>query len=358
MKILYVTKYFPPEYGGIETLSKNICDFFFKKNKKIEVICFSKKKSYLSKSNKYNVYFFRPFLNLFSTPISISIILFILKNYKRYDCIHIHTPNPLIELILIFLPIKKLIISWGSDIINQKILKIFFNPIQYALLKKAKKIICLSNNYLKYSKDLKNFKKKIVIIPPIIKKSPYKPKVKNYQKINILMVGRLVDYKGYDIAIKTLSLLPKNYNLNIIGRGKNKIKLLNLIRNLKLNKRIKLLDKANDRVKQKYLKKSSLLLMCSTSRAESFGISILEAISNSLPLIISKVKGSGMNDMIINKFNGYKFDNFSSEDCAKKIIKLCESKKKLNLFSKNSLKLFNQKFNRKKIEKNLERIYY
>ncbi len=65
-----------------------------------------------------------------------------------------------------------------------------------------------------------------------------------------------------------------------------------------------------------------------------------------------------MNDMIINKFNGYKFDNFSSEDCAKKIIKLCESKSRLNLFSKNSLKLFNQKFNRKKIETNLERIYY
>ena len=353
MKILYITKYFPPEYGGIETLSKNICDFFFKKNKKIEVICFSKKKTYLSKSNDYNVYFFKPFLNLFSTPISISIILFILKNYKRYDCIHIHTPNPLIELILNFLPIKKLIISWGSDIINQKILKFFFNPIQFFLLKKSKKIICLSNNYLNYSQD----KKKIVIIYLIIKTLPYKHKVKNNNKINILMVGRLVDYKGYDIAIKTLSLLPKNYNLNIIGSGKNKKKLLNLIKNLKLNKRIKLLDKANDQVKETYLKKSSLFLMCSTSRAESFGISILEAISNSLP-IISRVKGSGMNDMIINKFNGYKFNNFSSEDCAKKIIKLCESKNRLNLFSKNSLKLFNQKFNRKKIELNLERIYY
>ena len=358
MKILYITKYFPPEYGGIETLSKNICDFFFKKKNKIEVICFSKKKTYLSKSNNYNVYFFKTFLNLFSTPISISIILFILKNYKRYDCIHIHTPNPSIELILNFLPIKKLIISWGSDIINQKILKFFFNPIQFFLLKKSKKIICLSNNYLNYSQDLKNFKKKIVIIPPIIKKLPYKKKFKNNNKINILMVGRLVDYKGYDIAIETLSLLPKNYNLNIIGSGKNKKKLLNLIKNLKLNKKIKLLDKANDQVKEKYLKKSSLFLMCSTRRAESFGISILEAISNSLPLIISRVKGSGMNDMIINKFNGYKFDNFSSEDCAKKIIKLCESKKRLNLFSKNSLKLFNQKFNRKKIESNLERIYY
>ena len=31
MKILYITKFFPPEHGGIEILSKNICDFFFKK---------------------------------------------------------------------------------------------------------------------------------------------------------------------------------------------------------------------------------------------------------------------------------------------------------------------------------------
>jgi len=211
---------------------------------------------------------------------------------------------------------------------------------------------------LNYSQDLKKFKNKIVIIPPIIKKLTYKYKVKNNQNINILMVGRLVDYKGHDIAIETLNFLPKNYNLNIIGNGKNKKKLLNLISNLKLNKRIRLLDKANDQVKVKYLKKSSLFLMCSTNRAESFGISILEAISNSLPLIISRVEGSGMNDMIINKFNGYKFDKFSSKDCAKKIIKLCENKNRLNLFSKNSLKLFNRKFNRKKIEYRLERIYY
>lgn len=357
MKILYITKYFPPEYGGIETLSKNLCDFFYKKNKKIEVICFSKKKSYISQTNNYTVFFFKPFLNLFSTPISLSIVLFIINNYKKYDCIHVHTPNPLIELVLIFLPVKKLIVSWGSDIISQEILKFFFKPIQYYLLKKSKKIISLSRNYYNYSKDLKKFKKKVVIIPPIIKKISYKPLVKKNSNINILMVGRLVDYKGYNIAIEAVNLLPKNYNLNIIGNGKNKRNILKHIQNLKLNERVKLLDKANDKLKAKYLKESSIFLMCSTSRAESFGISILEAISNSLPLIISNVKGSGMNDMIINKFNGYKFKNFSSEDCAKKIIKLCKTENKLNLFSKNSLKLFNDKFNKKKIEAKLNRIY-
>ena len=76
MKILYITKFFPPEYGGIETLSKNICDFFHNKKKKIEVISFSKKKTYVSKKNIYKVNFFKPIFSLFSTPISFSIIIF------------------------------------------------------------------------------------------------------------------------------------------------------------------------------------------------------------------------------------------------------------------------------------------
>ena len=33
MKILYITKYFPPEKGGIETLSKGICDLVNKKKR-------------------------------------------------------------------------------------------------------------------------------------------------------------------------------------------------------------------------------------------------------------------------------------------------------------------------------------
>ena len=77
MRILYITKFFPPEYGGIETLSKNICDFFHNKRKKIEVISFSKKKTYVSKKNIYKVNFFKPIFSLFSTPISLSIIIFL-----------------------------------------------------------------------------------------------------------------------------------------------------------------------------------------------------------------------------------------------------------------------------------------
>ena len=357
MKILYITKFFPPEYGGIETLSKNICDFFSERQNKIEVICFSKKKTYISRKNSYKVFYFKPFINLFSAPISLKIVLFIFRNFKKYDYIHIHTPNPLIEFALLFLPIKNLIVSWGSDIINQKLLRFFFRPIQYLLLKKSKKIISLSNHYLNYSDDLIKFKHKILIIPPIIKKKKNKINRIRYKNFLILSVGRLVNYKGYNIAIKAIKYLPLRYKLVIIGDGINKKKLLTQIKDLNLNKRVKIIDNADDQLKEKFLKKSSIFLMCSTSRAESFGIAILEAISYGLPLIISNVKGSGMNDMISNNFNGYKFKNFSSIDCAKKILKLSKSNKNLKQFSKNSLKLFNRKFNEIKIKHILKNIY-
>ena len=356
MKILYITKFFPPEYGGIETLSKNICDFFSKRKNKIDVICFSKKKTYISRKNSYKVFFFKPLIHLFSAPISLRIVFFILKNFKKYDFIHLHTPNPLIELTLLFLPVKNIIVSWGSDIINQKILKFFFKPIQYLLLKKSRKIISLSNHYLNYSDDLKKFKHKTLVIPPIIKKKN-KINKRKYKNIFILSVGRLVNYKGYDIAIKAIKLLPIKYKLIIVGDGINKNRLLAQITNLDLKKRVKIIHDANDQLKEKLLQKSSIFLMCSISRAESFGIAILEAISHGLPLIISNVKGSGMNDMIINNFNGYKFKNLSSIDCANKILKLSKSHNNLKKFSKNSFRLFNSRFNEIKIGNNLKKIY-
>ena len=52
--------------------------------------------------------------------------------------------------------------SWRIlEFFSKKILKFFFKPIQYLLLKKSRKIISLSNHYLNYSDDLKKFKHKI-----------------------------------------------------------------------------------------------------------------------------------------------------------------------------------------------------
>ena len=43
MKILHLTKYFPPIYGGIENQAKYICDYLYEKKIKTTVLAFGKK---------------------------------------------------------------------------------------------------------------------------------------------------------------------------------------------------------------------------------------------------------------------------------------------------------------------------
>ena len=171
MKILHITKYFN-NFGGIETLTRSICNQLSKKYKKIDILTFStdNKKSYLLK-NKYRIISCYSNIVLRSTPFSFSMFRFLKNNISKYDIIHITVPNPWPTILIAILSkkINVLYVSWGSDIIKQKSLKIIFNFFQRKLLKKAKKIICLSQNYVNYSTDLKDFKNKVLIVPPIIR---------------------------------------------------------------------------------------------------------------------------------------------------------------------------------------------
>ena len=358
MKILHITKYFD-NFGGIETLTRSICNQLSKKYKKIDILSFSinRKKNYIIK-NKYRIINCYSNFVLRSTPFSFGMIKFLKSNVSKYDIVHITIPNPWPTILIALLSgkIKVLYVSWGSDIVKQKLLKIFFNFFQRKLLKKAKKIICLSQNYVNYSQDLKNFKNKILIVPPVIK-SIKKENKKKSNKIRILSVGRLVSYKGYKCLIDAASILPKNYTFNLIGDGPEKNMLKKYIDNLKLNNRFFIHTNTNENKKNNFLKNSDLFCFTSNTRAESFGISLLEAINYSLPVVVSDNKGSGMQDMIVDGYNGYNFKNNSPEDLKNKILKATKSKKKLLILSKNSKKLFKKRFDNIKIKNKILEIY-
>ena len=80
-------------------------------------------------------------------------------------------------------------------------------------IKKIKKIICLSKNYFNYSKELKPFSYKTVIIPPLIKKKiKTNSLLKNNKEINLVTVGRLVNYKGHHIGVRAMNFYQKIIN--------------------------------------------------------------------------------------------------------------------------------------------------
>ena len=362
MKILHITKYFLNSNGGIEYLTKSHSLAFKNYYRKIDILCFSKTK--ILKKRRYkrlNIIQCNTDLNIKSTPFSFQMFKFLKENINNYDAINVYLPNPYALILILFLKSKKIKIyaTWGSDIINQKILKKIFYFPQYLFLKKCKKIICLSKQYIKYSNELKNFIKKIVIIPPLINQKFKRIILKkpNKQKLIITTVGRLVDYKNHQILIKAAEELPKNIFINIIGNGPKYKYLTKLIEKKNLHSQVKIFKNINDNSKIKILQKSDIFCFTSKSRAESFGIALLEALSIGLPLIVSNNKGSGMMEMIKHRHNGLIFQNNDKDDLKDKIYYLNNNKKLLKEFSKNSLELYEKKFNPKKFIPKFKNFY-
>ena len=225
----------------------------------------------------------------------------ILQNIENYKFIHLQHPDPLSALVTILAKLKckktKLIITWHADIYRKYIL---FTPflliIDLILFLISYKIVFFTTSHLKnflFAK-FKIIKKKCVIIPFVLKNlilddedlnTINNRSLKDKKTIKLISVGRLVSYKGYEYAIKAMKKLEDNVVYYIVGDGPLKNNLNDLIDNLGLQKRIKILGQLDENEKVKFLKNSDIFLFPSVSRSEAYGIVQLEAMFFRLPII-------------------------------------------------------------------------
>ena len=98
MKILQLTKYFPPTYGGIE-IKLNISVTICMKKIKTTVLAFGKKNSI--KSTKYKIFEVKPFFTILSQPFSIKYFFLAKKIFNQNNIIHFHYPN-IMGLLFVF----------------------------------------------------------------------------------------------------------------------------------------------------------------------------------------------------------------------------------------------------------------
>jgi glycosyltransferase involved in cell wall biosynthesis len=128
----------------------------------------------------------------------------------------------------------------------------------------------------------------------------------NYEKYSdftFITVGNLIKSKGMDVTIKAFykSFFQKrNIRLIIVGDGPEKFNLANSINQLGLNSQVELIGQVDQNTLSKYLKKSHVFVL--SSKHETFGVSIVEAMACGLPAISTKCGGP---EDIIDMSNGY-----------------------------------------------------
>lgn len=153
----------------------------------------------------------------------------------------------------------------------------------------------VSQGALDAFKTLENYpNKEYNVIPNYIDTIEIKKKMKekcdikiDYNKINIVTVGRLCHQKGIDVMLNNIKKLTEyrdDFHLYLIGDGPQKEELNKLTKSLGLDSYVTFLG--NQKNPFKYLKEMDLFYL--SSRYEGQGMVILEAMSVGLDILIPK----------------------------------------------------------------------
>jgi rhamnosyl/mannosyltransferase len=347
MKILNLTKFYYPKLGGMETVVKNITESNIKNGFVSDVLCSNDSKRTVQETiNKSNVL---KSSRLFSFK-SASICPFMpwqlkTKLNNQYDILHVHFPDPMTALSLFLCkPSTPFVIHWHSDIIKQKNLMLLYGPLQKWCLDHSKYIIVTSEEYFKHSHDLVPYRDKIKVIPIGIE-SDKKFNIKMPSQVKtILSVGRLTDYKGFSYLIEAANYLPDNYQIKIIGDGELRDVLNVQIEKLKLNNKVQLLGSiSNEKLDQMY-SSSDLFCLPSVLKSEAFGVVLLEAMSNGLPLVTCNIDGSGVSWVNQQNSTGLNVKPRDPKALAEAITKILEDNNLYQEYSRNSYERYRNDF--------------
>jgi rhamnosyl/mannosyltransferase len=287
MRILQVGKYYCPEKGGIEThlraLSSRLQEYA-----EVEVIVAGGRSSSIEYIDGIKVERLPTPLTAFGAPICPGLIARLRST--EADIVHVHLPNPWAIMAYLVSGCRcPLVVSYHSDIVRQSYLEPVFRPILHQFLKRASVILCSSENLIKYSCPLKKFRDRCVVVPYGIDSKQISradvAKVNEilarHQKPIILAVGRLVYYKGFEYLIAAMTEVDAP--LIIVGKGPRKKTLLKLVSDLKLDRKVTILDDVEDVTP--YYHAAEIFVLPSVARSEAFGIVQLEAMAAGKPVV-------------------------------------------------------------------------
>ena len=360
-------KYYYPSRGGIESYTKTISEGARNGGMEVDVLVSNKGFNY--KKNKINgieVERLRRISNFMNQPLSPGLLM---KSFDNYDIVHLNLPNPFAAFCLSRKKIRKLVITYHSDIIKygleKQIVDLYKKTYLRKILEKADRIIATSQRYVDSSECLSEFLDKVEIIPLGINIKRFErseKKVKELKKkMDIknkqigLFVGRLIPYKGLEYLIEAVSLIEeRDLVFLVIGEGPLEKKLKDKCKKLGVDNKIFFLGRVEELVP--YYRLCDFFVLPSVYRAEAFGIVQLEAMASGKPVISTNLD-SGVPFVNKNMVSGLVVEPKNAEELSEAIKKLINNKKLRDKFGRNGKKRVEKLFTEEKMIKKTLDVY-
>ncbi|OAF05590.1 glycosyl transferase [Bradyrhizobium centrolobii] len=288
--VLHIFKiYYPDLFGGTLTVIRDICASLRDSFASAVLVCSqsSKRREVI---NDVEVERVRSFGNVLSLPAAPAYPWRLWRRIPEHDLLALHAPFPLADLVFAFGFGRKrpLVVHWHADIVTHAGLRWFIEPLMRRTLRRAKAIIVSDHVLVDNTPLLREFEDKCHVVPFGIDTTTYdwskiEPHHVNDRGRLVLACGRLVPYKGFDVLIRAAA--AHNFEVWIIGEGVERPRLEQLIRELGLRNRVRLLGSVNDCERIKLMCIADVFVMPSLTNAETFGLAQLEAMAAGRPVV-------------------------------------------------------------------------
>jgi glycosyltransferase involved in cell wall biosynthesis/ABC-type polysaccharide/polyol phosphate export permease len=289
--VLHIFKvYYPDLFGGTLSVIRDICASVKDMFAAAVLVCSKSPGQSQIVVNDVPVERVHSFGDLLSLPMAPTYPWRLWRRIAEHDLLALHAPFPLADLVFAFGlgRSRPLVVHWHADIVTHAWLRRLVEPLIRRTLRRAEAIIVSDPVLIGSTPVLREFADKCRAVPFGIDVSKYDWPPNRRASVNergrlVLACGRLVPYKGFDVLLRAAQ--GQNFEVWIVGEGRERAHLEQLIRELRLEGRVRLLGSVSDSELVKFMRIADVFVMPSVTNAETFGLVQLEAMAAGRPIV-------------------------------------------------------------------------
>jgi rhamnosyl/mannosyltransferase len=302
VKVLHLSKFYPPDPGGLEQVVAQLAEGAARAGHDVRVVAATgsawirSRGARSTEPPRHNVVVVRLATRgiLWSQPI---VPGYLAAARGPADVVHVHHPHPLADLAVLAGPRRPIVVTHHADIRRQSIARPLYAPVVRAVLNRAAAIVVATGSHIEVSRELRGLESKIRVIPfgvDVQRFAPQPPVTRpllfpGNGKVPVgLFVGRLVGYKGLHVLVDAVR--DTDLHVVIVGGGPERQPLEERVKRLKLEKQVVFAGEVTDHELPAFYRAADYFVLPSLTAQEMFGVVLLEAMATERPVITTSLR--------------------------------------------------------------------
>lgn len=315
MKILHLSKFYPPDPGGLEHVVQQLAEGAAEAGHEVRVVCATGSGwrrdpgRRTTEPPKRRVVVVRLATRgvVWSQPIAPG---YLAAARWPADVVYVHHPHHLADLATLLAPRRPTIVLHHSDVQRQRRVAWLYRPLSRAVARRAAAIVVAAAANLEHAHDLGSAgRAKARVIPFGVDHRRFAPDPGGPPPPGFpppggpvgLFVGRFTNYKGLDVLLRAVA--GTELRVVLVGGGALNETVRREVARLGLEGRVFLAGEVAGELLPRYYQAADYFVLPSTSPAEMFGVAALEAMACAKPVIVTRV-GTGVNEVTADGENG------------------------------------------------------